>query len=241
MTMQDTQSTPPPTYSIIFDNLDFFIRTHHQSIIQKNQSIHWIHHIAVQDRIPTYHLNNNKPIQDFLEYELEKSLPGLETQTYMRREFIVIGSRMLTKYLSVLKPFSDIVVHHMPHDYTDEMAQRSIDYPLGLLFKDENKTTDLVDVLQHLQNEYVPNGPDVISNLLVGGDRLTEGNCRNIQWAFADGDTKKDRLKGMVFKFEDWHAIRVLFEIHYRIFYNAASAKDHGTLYVNMSKLRYSS
>jgi len=35
MTMQDTQSTPPPTYSVIFDNLDFFIRTHHQSIIQR--------------------------------------------------------------------------------------------------------------------------------------------------------------------------------------------------------------
>lgn len=126
MTLPDTQSTPPPTYAIIFDNLDFFIRTHHQSTIHNNQSIHWIHHIAVQDRIPTYHLNN-KPIQDLLEYNLGKSLPGLVTQTYMRREFIVIGSRMLTKYFSVLKPFSDIVVHHIPHDYTGEMAQRSID------------------------------------------------------------------------------------------------------------------
>lgn len=37
------------------------------------------------------------------------------------------------------------------------------------------------------------------------GDRLTEANCQNLQWAFADGVTKEDRLEGMVFKFEDWH------------------------------------
>lgn len=60
---------------------------------------------------------------------------------------------------------------------------------------------------------YVPKGPDGVSTVLVGGDRLTEANCRNIQWAFEDGATKEDRLEGMVFKFEDWHAIRVLFEV----------------------------
>jgi len=60
---------------------------------------------------------------------------------------------------------------------------------------------------------YVPKGPEGLTELLVGGDRLTEANSRNIQWAFADGDTKEERMEGMVFKFEDWHAIRVLFEV----------------------------
>lgn len=56
--------------------------------------------------------------------------------------------------------------------------------------------------------------------MLVGGDRLTEANCRNLQQAFADGVTKEDRLEGMVFKFEDWHAIRVLFEVSNGAQYN---------------------
>ncbi|CAB1432142.1 unnamed protein product [Pleuronectes platessa] len=120
------------------------------------------------------------------------------------------------------------------------MAKCSTDYPLGLLFKDENKTSDLVDTLRHLQKEYVPKGPDGVSTVLVGGDRLTEGNCRNIQWAFSDGATKEDRLEGLIFKFEDWHAIRNLFEIYHRIFYDGASSKDHGTLLANMTKLRCS-
>lgn len=49
--------------------------------------------------------------------------------------------------------------------------------------------------------------------MLVGGDRLTEANCRNIQWSFAEGPDEKDMMGNMVFMFEDWHAIRVLFEV----------------------------
>ena len=60
---------------------------------------------------------------------------------------------------------------------------------------------------------YVPKGPEGLTNLSVGGDRLTEANSRNIQCAFADANTKGGRMEGMVFKFEDWHAVRVLFEV----------------------------
>uniref|UniRef100_A0AAV2K6F8 Uncharacterized protein n=1 Tax=Knipowitschia caucasica TaxID=637954 RepID=A0AAV2K6F8_KNICA len=129
--------TPPKTYSIIFDNLDFFCRTHHQSISQKNQSTHWIHH--------------------------------------MRRDYVVLGSRIITKYMDAFKPLSSTVVHNIPHQYSAEMSEPSTHYPLGLLFKDENQSTDLADVLQHFQNEYVPKGPEGPQSILVGGDRLTEG------------------------------------------------------------------
>lgn len=60
---------------------------------------------------------------------------------------------------------------------------------------------------------YVPLGPDGPQSILVGGDRLTEGNSRNLQWAFAEGENPDDRLEGLVFKFEDWHAIKNLFEV----------------------------
>lgn len=60
---------------------------------------------------------------------------------------------------------------------------------------------------------YVPMGPDGPESILVGGDRLTEGNSRSILWAFAEGGTPDHRLDGLVCKFEDWHAIRNLFEV----------------------------
>ena len=63
---QPTPQTPPPTYSIIFDNVDFFIRPHYQSTRQANKSIHWIHHMAVEDRVPTNHLPRDKPTQPII-------------------------------------------------------------------------------------------------------------------------------------------------------------------------------
>lgn len=235
-----TCPTPPHTYSIIFDNLDFYMHAHHQSSLRSNQSIHWIHHIAVQDRIPIYHLANDKPIGNLLHYDLNLSLPGEAEQMQMRREYIVLTSRILSSYLTVFKPFSNVVLHHIPHQYSAEMAQRSTDYPLGLLFKDENKSADLAEVLQHFQKMYVPKAPDGLSKILVGGDRLSEANSRNLQWAYADGINIEERLDGMEFMFEDWHAIRVLFGIHFKVFFNEKSAKDHGTLCANMTKLSFS-
>ena len=125
LALPDTE--PPPTYSIIFDNLDFFLRASHQSSHHSDQNIHWVHHIAVQDRIPTHHITNEKPVTDILQYDLSMSLPGSETQNFLRREFIVLGSRMLCRYLPAFKTFSDVVVNHMPHQYSKEMAQRSTD------------------------------------------------------------------------------------------------------------------
>ncbi|XP_041913014.1 uncharacterized protein LOC121677922 [Alosa sapidissima] len=206
-------SHTPQTYSIIFDNLDFYIQTHQQSITQTNKSIHWVHHMCVINRINSLHMDNVKPTNALINNDLGQSLPGPDTQACMRREFVVLGSRILTTYLDPFKTLSSVVVHHIPHQFSEEMAHRSTCYPLGLLFKDETHTADLVDVLQHLQQEYVPRCPDGILKVLVGGDRLTEGNCRNAQLAFSEGETEEERLEGLVFKYEDWHAIRNLFEV----------------------------
>uniref|UniRef100_A0AAV2LXL3 DUF6589 domain-containing protein n=1 Tax=Knipowitschia caucasica TaxID=637954 RepID=A0AAV2LXL3_KNICA len=187
-----TQPELPPTYSVIMDNLDFFMKTHQQSLLTSNTSLHWIHHIAVEDRIQTSHLSD---------------------------------------------PLHKVVLHHIPHDHSEEMSLHSTDYPLGLIFKNENITGELSDVLLYLQKEYVPKGPSGLEKVFVGGDRLTEGNCRNLQWGFADGATEEERLEGLAFKFEDWHAIRNLFQIHYKIFCNKTSSKDHGTLFSNMNVL----
>ncbi|KAM4590945.1 uncharacterized protein PAE49_013275 [Odontesthes bonariensis] len=207
------QSPLPQTYSIIFDNLDFFIHTHHQSAKNTNKSIHWIHHMCVVDRVPSLHLDNKKPEYCLSDYNLSKSLPGPDTQAHMRREFVILGSRLLTNYLDAFKPLASVVVNHIPHQYSEEMAKPSTHYPLGLLFKNENQTSDLMDVLRHLQNEYAPRTPDGLEKVLVGGDRLTEANSRNIQLNVAEGETVEERLEGLFLKFEDWHAVKNLFEV----------------------------
>lgn len=120
------QSSPPPSFSLILDNLDFFIRTHHQSLAKENKSIHWIHHMAVEDRVPIFQLSTDKPVQSVIDYDIIRSLPGADTQENMRLEFIVIGSRILTQHLLAFEPLSSVVVRHMPHQYSTEMSAPSV-------------------------------------------------------------------------------------------------------------------
>lgn len=115
----------PQTYSIIFDNLDFFIHPHYQSAKNTNKSIHWIHHMCVVDRVPSLHLDNKKPECCLSDYDLSKSLPGPDTQAHLRRDFVILGSRLLTHYLDAFKPLASVVVNHIPHQYSEEMAKPS--------------------------------------------------------------------------------------------------------------------
>lgn len=117
----------PPTYTIVMDNLDFYVSAHNQSGQHSNKSIHWTHHIAVQDRIPLHHLPTAKPTDDLTLYDVGASLPEEDIQNYLHREFIVLGSRMMCQHLSAFSSLSDVVVRHMPHQYSKEMAQCSTD------------------------------------------------------------------------------------------------------------------
>ena len=60
----------------------------------------------------------------------------------------------------------------------------------------------------------MPCTPDGSSTpIVVGGDRLTEANSRNVQWAFANGATESIRLEDLQFIFLDWHAVRNMYEV----------------------------
>lgn len=123
---EDSHETCPSPYSIIMDNLDFFIHTRNQSISRSNQSIHWINHIAVKDRIST-DISNIKPTVNIEQYNLCLSLPSRSTQVFLRRELTVLATRMLAKHMPVFESFQDTVVHHIPHEYSSEMSKRSTD------------------------------------------------------------------------------------------------------------------
>ena len=81
--------------------------------------------MAVEDRVPTHHLSNEKPTQPVTEYDVLESLPDYDSQYTMQHEHIVLGTRILTQHLDAFKPFRDVVVHHIPHEYSDNMSKAS--------------------------------------------------------------------------------------------------------------------
>lgn len=90
--------------------------------------------------------------------------------------------------------------------------------PLGCLPKNESLNEDMVDILEHLHSNYVPmsqvNGTKTPADFVCfGGDQLTEERSRNIQKARADGRSVDEKLDGVWCKNEDWHGIRIAYQV----------------------------
>ena len=79
----------------------------------------------------------------------------------------------------------------------------------------------MIDILQELHDKYLPvdkqtvEGEEVVSILehLFIGDQLTDERANNCEAARSDGDTEFERLEGFISKVEDWHAIRILYQV----------------------------
>ncbi len=79
---------------------------------------------------------------------------------------------------------------------------------MGVLFKNENATDDMIEILKKFQS-YLPfttvNGVKVFTNQLCAGDQLSVERAVNAIHAVSNGYTPEDRLEGFNMQLGDWH------------------------------------
>ncbi|XP_032220244.2 uncharacterized protein LOC116603311 [Nematostella vectensis] len=144
----------------------------------------------------------------------------------------------MVKQLPAFHFFRSAVVYHIPHEYSEVMTLPSIEVPLGCLPKNKTLNEDMVDIMEHIQEKYVPmtqaNGRKTPADFVCfGGDQLTEKRARNIQKARADGRDVDDSLVGLWNKNEDWHGICIAYQLAVDVLRKPNSVMDWGTMTSN--------
>lgn len=78
---------------------------------------------------------------------------------------------------------------------------------LGLLEKNENKSEEMLQIIQHCHTEYVPSDPElnILHKINLGGDHLTVERAVSAVNAVADSDEAHERLEGLILKHEEFH------------------------------------
>ena len=109
---------------IVADNVDLEIASRIQTKGAGNRSLHWNHQFAVLDRV------NPGPLTDGghtsrMKVELCELLPDTQVQKNLIRRMAVLVSRVVTTYLKSFQGFSNVVVRHIPHLYSNEMSKKS--------------------------------------------------------------------------------------------------------------------
>lgn len=113
-------------FRIVADNFDLSIKSRIQTKTNTNQSVHWTHQYAIKDRVCCDPLINDEgpqmPIDDLRTHQL---LPTKAVQDLFKSDSIVLVSRIITRFLAPFSQFKGVVVKHIPHIFSEEMAKKS--------------------------------------------------------------------------------------------------------------------
>ncbi|XP_066933555.1 uncharacterized protein [Clytia hemisphaerica] len=225
---------PCPSFSLGGDNCDMHVSTRQKSLSNPNKSFHWFHSFAILDPVSGDHLPDvhtarlkDVPIRDFL--------PSSHDHSMMKRDMILICTKILVKHLPSLQEFNDCVFWHIPHKYSKELSAKTVEVPLGIYPRNENSTEGMIEIIEELSKNYGLEDEDEF--LFMGGDQVTEDRARHCQAARCEEESREDRLEKFWFKNEDWHFERIAYKCVLDKLSSSRCAGDSGTFYSNAVKL----
>ena len=133
-------------------------------------------------------------------------LPSAEDIQCVKNNLVILVSRVLTQYIKELQPLSKVVPKHIMHEYSAEMSKKSEVVVLDVLMKNENCSSDMVDIMKTMQ-EYLGESYPSEHRVASGGDHLTCERQLGAQRHMMDGDTPVERLELLEPQVEDWHCL----------------------------------
>ena len=221
-----------PYYQIVGDNIDFEVKTKFMTLEKKNRSLHWFNMVAVDERIsPPQHLSNKYPRCSVLSIGETEFLPSEQDLQHIRADFIMLFARTIVTYLKDFSVLRFCVDFHLPHQYSKDTALKSLPVPLGIVEWNENKQTDMIEILKYVQRyiPYASEGPVV--RLQLTGDLLTAERERAALRSLVDSSEATDRIEGILPHAEDFHCSMNFLDLIFSKFYKYNSGhNDSGTL-----------
>ena len=106
------------------------------------------------------------------------------------------------------------VIKHIPHQYTDEMQQKSSLVSLGLIDANPSSNDGVTQIMRTLQRYCPLNGDDVVP-ILCNGDGLSIDRMRSAKEKMVRAPTALDRLEGLVPSPQEFHAEALFLQVVY--------------------------
>ena len=162
----------------------------------------------------------------------------------LRRDFVVLISRVLVQYVPELKPFGHVVPMHIPHEMSAAMSKMSetvsillelntvrchgnrvqiyifvhMQVPLGVITENEQEMEGMIEILTRLQ-QYVPKkeSGDPLEIFLTG-DQLTCERVRGAKRARMQSDDPQEQFATMIEMPGDWHALVTFYQVRLHVY-----------------------
>ena len=110
------------SYQIVGDNVDLEVKVHHMADDNKNKSLHYFNLVAFKDQLKSNSLadTHEKTLESI---PISTFLPPHKDLDSLKRDFVVLWSRVVVKHIEYFSCFKKCVIYHIPHQYSDEMIK----------------------------------------------------------------------------------------------------------------------
>lgn len=109
--------------------------------------------MGLQKRVLNPLLNDTAPIADIKSVDNCTFIPNFEECRKLDEHFIYHITNVLVKYVGCLKKYKDCVPKFIQNPHLKELAEKSNFVLLDMLDKSENKSEDMITILEHI---YMP-------------------------------------------------------------------------------------
>lgn len=92
---------------------------------RQNRDLHMFNILAVENRINTFHLPDDKPVATVETLQLSQLLPSAEDNTLLRKNWHILVAHILARYLPQLAFMATHVPKEVEHKYMREMRQKT--------------------------------------------------------------------------------------------------------------------
>ena len=156
------------------------------------------------DRIPTAHLSSEMATTAQVKsVPLSKLLPGQSDKILLQTELKIIIQHIICTYM---EQFANAdVCREILHPYSKESRQKSKFVPLGIIWKDENITSEMIEIMEE-DHKYVAKdskGDPVTLPLFCDGLSCERGYLA--KKSRTNGRDNWHKLKGLLPSIQEWH------------------------------------
>jgi hypothetical protein len=197
------QSVTFKSSDIIGDNIDITRSPSQMSVDRKRKSWHWFLLVGLQKRVINQDLDDSTPIADINRVDNSLFVPNLEDCNFLDRNYIHHIMHVLVKYVGCLKKYDKCLPKHLPHPHIDDLSKKSDYAMLDLLDKSENKSEDMISILEHIHDKFIPR---------------TDDDPYSAQLAMLNHATDYDKLTGVIHRPEGFHRMMNLLLVLFRKF-----------------------
>lgn len=194
---------------IIGDNIDISRNPSQMSVDRRRKSWHWFLLVGLEKRIINDALADDYQLGDICRIDNSVFVPSVEDCSSLEEHFIFHIAHVLVKNVNCLKKYASCLPKFIEHSHIHESSQKSDYAILDILDKSENKSEDMISILQYIHENFIPHtegdNPVVLSRKVFGGDVLTNERAYSAQLAMLNGSTDFDQLAGVIHRPEGLH------------------------------------